>query len=365
MSSIHPVSTTDTSVAASGKKTTACAASSSFSSVLAQSALLAQATDALAGQPALEGAPGAPSDILIGLVTQDASGQGLESMAAEAAQQAISGGQTSDAMKALFMFCMMMQMGSGSASGSDSSGLMALMTAMLGQFSDNKETLYHSVMNPDYNADTLEAVEKIFSDAGYQPSVAVSGTDSATLPTQFWKPTTPAITNSADNRSPEHLRAVIDQFNVETAERYRPYRDGYTYCNIFVWDVTSALGAEIPHYVDSNTGELRTYPDTDATTALGATATERWLDSHGADYGWTEASPEQAQAFANAGKPAVTTAGSLGHVQVVCPSEDGGYDSVRGVTIAQAGSEVYNYTYISNIYGAATLNSRIRYWVHE
>jgi hypothetical protein len=61
----------------------------------------------------------------------------------------------------------------------------------------------------------------------------------------------------------------------------------------------------------------------------------------------------------------VTTAGDVGHVQIVCPSETGLYDALRGVTVAQAGSKNYNYESISSTYGASTLASRVRYWVHE
>jgi hypothetical protein len=64
------------------------------------------------------------------------------------------------------------------------------------------------------------------------------------------------------------------------------------------------------------------------------------------------------------GKAAVTTAGEIGHVQVVCPSGDGGYDPVRGVTIAQAGARNMGYAYLSNIYSGSS-RSRVRYFIHE
>ena len=49
---------------------------------------------------------------------------------------------------------------------------------------------------------------------------------------------------------------VINQFAVQYNPRYgEVYVDGVlkkTNCNIFVWDVTSAMGALIPHWVDAN-----------------------------------------------------------------------------------------------------------------
>jgi hypothetical protein len=192
----------------------------------------------------------------------------------------------------------------------------------------------------------------------------VSGGSGAILPVSEWIPATPAVVNGEPDRSPEALRAVIDQFSVETAERYRPRRNGSdTYCNIFVWDVTSALESEIPHYVDPATGTPRAYPDVSGAREQGAVAMERWLETTGARYGWREADAETAQRYANEGRPAVTTSASAGHIQMVCPSLSGGYDPARGVTIAQAGSSVYNYAYITDVYGREGLKS-VRYFVH-
>jgi hypothetical protein len=55
---------------------------------------------------------------------------------------------------------------------------------------------------------------------------------------------------------------------------------------------------------------------------------------------------------------------NAGHTQIVCPSLSGGYDSSRGVTVAQAGSSVYNYAYITDIYSREGLKN-VRYFVHE
>ena len=187
------------------------------------------------------------------------------------------------------------------------------------------------------------------------------------VPAQAWIPTNPDITGDESRRSYELLSRVIRQFDVESSARYTPYKRGNdTYCNIFVWDVTSALGAEIPHYVDPGTGQPRHYPDVAGAMELDANATCDWLSQHGSRYGWTEVGAEEAQAYANRGCPAVTAwnnQGGIGHVQVVCPSENGGYDSVRGVTVAQSGCCNNEYIYISSVYSSRTL-SQVHYYVH-
>ena len=190
--------------------------------------------------------------------------------------------------------------------------------------------------------------------------------DGAILPMAYWKTTTPAIVGSEDNRSAENLRAIIDQFDVENSGRYKP-RDGYTYCNIFLWDVTSALGCEIPHYVNADTGEPMTYPDVTGSMELNSNRTLDWLVTKGVEYGWREVTPEEAQNAANQGLPAVTVwknPGDVGHVQVVCPSEDGLYDAERGPTIAQAGRKTLNYAYSRSVYSVNGL-SKVRYFAHD
>lgn len=200
------------------------------------------------------------------------------------------------------------------------------------------------------------------------PDLGSSGTGGEMMPLNGWVPTNPAITANASFRSSEQLNRIIQQFDVESSARYTPHKyGGDTYCNIFVWDVTSALGCEIPHWVDADTGQPRQYPDIKGAVELGANATYRWLEKHGSENGWIEVSAEEAQMYANKGCPAVTTwknpGGGAGHVQIVCPSKDGGYDESRGVSVAQAGGHNYEYTYTSSIYGSRSL-SQVRYYVH-
>jgi hypothetical protein len=213
-------------------------------------------------------------------------------------------------------------------------------------------------------ADGLSGASVQSSGTALGAGAAAGGGTGAALPVREWIPASPALVGGESDRSPEKLRAIIDQFNVETAERYRPHRNGDdTYCNIFVWDVTRALGSEIPHYVDA-VGAPAEYPNVSGAREQGAVAMERWLETAGARYGWREADAETAQRYANAGRPAVTTAGEIGHTQIVCPSRSGDYDPARGVTVAQAGSRVLNYAYITDVFSQNGLKS-VRYFVHD
>jgi hypothetical protein len=171
--------------------------------------------------------------------------------------------------------------------------------------------------------------------------------------------------NLEGDRSAGNLRRVLDQFGVETSARYTPYRGGNTYCNIYVWDATSALGCEVPHYVDSVTGEPRSYPNVTGAYELDANGVHDWLVGRGAEYGWREVSASEAQALANEGYPVVGArkkSGGIGHVGMVCPSKEP-YDPSRGPSMTQAGSQNSNYIYQSDVYGASSMG-QVRYFVH-
>lgn len=275
---------------------------------------------------------------------------------------AAASGEAGDVEAALFMLCMMMQQEMGN------SEMAPLLTAMSSMLTDLKssgsegtkavETARRTVMQSDVPPATLHVVDtQVFGTPG-----------GAALPDEAWKPVNMPLTGNPTNRSAQRLDDILDQFNVETAERYRPYRrtGRDTYCNIYVWDVTRTLGAEIPHYVDAD-GTPRGYPDVKGARELDANATYNWLDKHGAQYGWREVSAEQAQRYANAGYPAVTAwhnSNGAGHVQVVCPSKDGGFDTVRGVSVAQSGSKNTRYAHLSSTLRSSELKN-VRYYVHD
>ena len=275
----------------------------------------------------------------------------------QAILSAASSGQVDDAQIALFMLCMMMQ----TDQDGDYSMMMQMMATMLTQIQDSDSSLRSSVMSSQYDPYVLDTIDWNVFGTNMQ---GLYGTSGAVLPLEFWRPTTPVITSNEYNRDPAAYRAVINQFKVDSSERYRPFRDGNTYCNIFMWDVTCAMGAEIPHYINPETGAPMYYPDVKGSKSLTAREIDEWLGNYGYAYGWRETNAEIAQRHANLGKPAVTTAGTLDHVQVVCPSRDGEYDPVRGVAIAQAGRIVTSYTHLSSIYSSSAQKS-VRYWIHD
>ena len=78
--------------------------------------------------------------------------------------------------------------------------------------------------------------------------------DPAWLTKDQWRPVKAPLRGSPTARSGAVLLDVLAQFRVTEAARYRPTgRD--TWCNIYVWDSTLALGCEVPHWYDVNTGD--------------------------------------------------------------------------------------------------------------
>lgn len=134
-----------------------------------------------------------------------------------------------------------------------------------------------------------------------------------------WEPSQAVLTNGSDNRSPTNYRLVVEQFDVTENPRYRK-RDGKTFCNIFLWDVTRALACEIPHWW--------------GTRELSANDVAIWLAAHGEDFGWHRIkTADLAAKRADLGHPTVAAwhnGSGTGHVAVVIPGED-------PVSIAQAG----------------------------
>lgn len=160
-----------------------------------------------------------------------------------------------------------------------------------------------------------------------------------------WKPLTAPTRNTADARSPAALRAIAAQFQVESANRYAPQvridpqtgkKSLTTFCNIYAWDVTRALDAELPLWVDaaknpSGVGK--------ANSELNCNALLPWLEQHGARHGWREVKTEvEAAMHAAQGRPAVAiwkNKAGPGHIAVLLPSSD------TTTRIAQAGARCF------------------------
>ncbi len=236
-----------------------------------------------------------------------------------------------------------------------------LLYSILGLDASNA---FSGMGNTSFSGYSSAAIQKIGS--GATPGYSAPNYSEA-IPSAASKAVNPFIRSNTATRNAGLYRKVINQFNVETNPRYAVNKKGRndTYCNIFIWDVTSAMGAEIPHYVDPVTREPMYYPSTKGARELTANATYDWLATKGEKYGWKEVTAEQAQLLANQGKPVVTAKknnSGKGHVQVVCPSADGKYDPQRGVTIAQAGSKLTNYATMASLYG--TSSPQFKYYAH-
>jgi len=159
-----------------------------------------------------------------------------------------------------------------------------------------------------------------------------------------WVPVTAPLTSGTALRSPDLLVQVIAQFEVETTPRYAP-RNGKTYCNIFVWDVTRALGCEVPHWWLS--------------TELTANALAGWLAKVGPIHGWEMAHKKVACAYAKEGKPAIAIwknpGAGPGHIAVLVPSR---FESET--EIAQAGKTNFSRGSLTRGFGARS----VTFYVH-
>ncbi len=153
-------------------------------------------------------------------------------------------------------------------------------------------------------------------------------------PVQEWTPVTPEFTSDPRSRDPDLLLKICKQFNVESNPRYRSPRPGVTWCNIYLWDTTSAMGCEVPHWVDDNGAPVGVGKGRE----LDANMVCDWLVQHGADYGWTLCSGDDAEAAANLGQAAIITwknpSGASGHVAICVPTPP----EVSEILSAQAGA---------------------------
>lgn len=264
-----------------------------------------------------------------------------------------SSGINSDTMLMFIVMAMML-------GGSDGEGSQLLLSSLASALSGNNNYNYRTAAYQNTQTGTFSGLT--LTGSSYKSTYATPGTGS--YPSSMGNPCSPSIVNNVGNRSAAAYNKVIEQFDVENSARYTPYKNGSTYCNIYVWDVTSAMGAQIPHRVDSN-GDIAT-SSTKNVKYMTANAMYNWLGEKGKEYGWKEVSAEEAQKYANLGCPAVAAwknPKGHGHIQMVVPSKDGQYNEDKGVAISQAGSKVIEYGYITDVYSSSKLDD-IKYFVH-
>jgi hypothetical protein len=181
------------------------------------------------------------------------------------------------------------------------------------------------------------------------------------------------VTSQPDYWSVQAYVAVLDAliphgYGNKPGDRYYPSR-GFTFCNIFIWDATAAMGVEIPHYYNPNTGGKLEMTDPNA-LEMSEYRLYTWLEEFGEQHGWIEVlSPEAAQQYTNSGRPAIAT--SPNHCAMIRPS-----DGTGEIKVAQAGgnvagyfgssSPIYTTSNISLSYAFATplANNQVRYYVY-
>lgn len=181
-------------------------------------------------------------------------------------------------------------------------------------------------------------------------------------PTAPWLPAPLVFACSSDCRSPEALRQVLEQFHVETDERYRPGSFGCpgTRCNFFVWDATRALECEVPHWIDSCGRSVK--PGAAGAHELSAAGQIGWLRVYGSDHGWQPVSAPEARALANQGRPVVAAwenplTEKPSHVAMLLPTPAGEPEP----RIAQAGASNLFDVPLSRGFGAL----RVLFWAHD
>ena len=143
----------------------------------------------------------------------------------------------------------------------------------------------------------------------------------------------------------------MDALDVENNPRYDNTK-GPTYCNIYVWDVTYAMGCEIPHWVNGR--------------ELNANEANEWLAKEGASHGWHEIDEATALQMANEGKP--TVACSDGHIAMVSPSEPGDKEEYgSNLYLSQAGGIYKHYNGNNRHIPAGYVNwgMTVKYYYHD
>ncbi|GAB3782301.1 hypothetical protein GCM10028818_37870 [Spirosoma horti] len=170
--------------------------------------------------------------------------------------------------------------------------------------------------------------------------------------------TNPPLINDANNRHRDIYEEVIDQFAVGHNPRHLPTQ-GFTFCNIFLWDVTRAMTSEIPHWIDAAGAIAK--PFASGANEITINAGVDWLRKFGPANGWLASNQDQAQDNANKGCPSVVVwknpTGGHGHTAVIRP----GNSTNQGPLIAQAGARNFNIGRLVQGFGTRT---GLRYFIH-
>lgn len=184
--------------------------------------------------------------------------------------------------------------------------------------------------------------------------------------------------------------AVVEALNVTKSSRYKADRGG-TYCNVYAYDVVSAMGGYLPRVwwtddsIDKiNNGEavkikFSLDENTDTVREMRANHLTDWMKAYGASFGWRKAtSVAKAQEAANDGKIAILLAAKInpkksGHVNVILPETEqhkAKYDAAGNFDMplqSQAGGSNFKYssTHYSNEWWNGSLYRDGAAWIYE
>lgn len=137
-----------------------------------------------------------------------------------------------------------------------------------------------------------------------------------------WMPWPASDMRVYTERTPDNLHRASEQFCVESHLRYRP-SDGKTWCNCLLWDVTRALGCEIPHWVDAQGRPAASFAP--GSRELSANGVYAWLEEYGLEHGWQYVESRHLACMrADLGYPTVAAwrnPRGHGHVALVLPGD--------------------------------------------
>lgn len=169
---------------------------------------------------------------------------------------------------------------------------------------------------------------------------------------------TPPVSSGSELRDPDVYERVIRQFFVTTNPRYAPSdldKNGVreTWCNLFVSDVTAALGCPVP----------RVYTKGSAFRWVTADEQSDWFRRDGFTlHGWRQYDAPNARNRASLGFPTVVCWRSLSvrvpsHIAMVVP-----HRNAPGLWIAQAGGKCFERGAIEVGFGKL---GPLTFWSHD
>jgi hypothetical protein len=180
-----------------------------------------------------------------------------------------------------------------------------------------------------------------------------------------------------------HQYAIVETLNVTESARYQP-GEGKTFCNIYAYDVVTAMGGYLPRvwWTDATWGKIQAgseiisladlkrmkkdkedvsnvvAPEYGVTVSeQNANALTKWMHGTGSEFGWSQATDmESAQTAANQGQIVILLAANKvatksGHVSVVLAESNdhkAGRDETTNQVVvplqSQAGSKNFKYS---------------------